>query len=118
MYTSKIALLALLFISATHFTSLLSADERAVVQIEAELADARLEVRTREIMSEMAQLGIAEVEIALERIALRLEHANAHGTEMDVANVKLDHKEASVQLAMRKLRYELSRLELERAKSK
>lgn len=81
--------------------------------IEAEIADLEFEVKKRELACQMADLGVKEAELALERIGLQIAGVNS-----DKARLGVDREEARIHVKMRELNQQAAQLDLEQVRAR
>ncbi len=83
-----------------------------------ETADTEFELKKCELAVQMAEVGIKEAAIVLDGIERELKHARSAKNEEQTESLELDRRQALVQVEMRKLAAEVTRVEWEQAKDR
>lgn len=83
-----------------------------------EVAEMEFELKKRELAFQMADLGVKEAEISLERVELLQQQAQAANNKAETERLHLDHKQAALHVEMRKLTKQAASLELEQVHSR
>ena len=86
--------------------------------IRRQLAVAEHDVQMLTLELKIAELLVDEAKIEVEKTSLRVQVAEEEGNSREVGYVKLELKQAAVQVEMRRVQSEMARLRLERAKAR
>ncbi len=96
----------------------LAQQEQPYPLVLAETADMEFELKKCELAVQMAEVGIKEATIVLEGIERKLKLARSANNEEQTESLELDRRQALVQVEMRKLAAEVTRVEWEQAKDR
>ncbi len=92
-----------------------AAEKQPPPRVAAEIADMEFELKKLELELQMAEFGVKEAELALDRVDLQRLRAQATNEKHEMGRLHVDRQEAELHIEMRKLAKQAASLMLEQA---